>query len=183
MPSCRKCGAKFKPSPNGRGKFCSRSCSNSYWNSKRPKRKRTARRYTCINCKVFLKKNSQKKYCSSGCQVDYRNKEIIRRWRNREDEGTTKSGCLKTTIRNYLLAKCNHKCPRCEWGEKNPYLDKVILTIEHKDGDAFNNDPDNIEVLCYNCHTLTPTFGILNKGNGTRYTPRMRQNDIQNKVP
>lgn len=28
------------------------------------------------------------------------------------------------------------------------------LTVDHIDGDPSNNDPDNLETLCYNCHCL-----------------------------
>lgn len=69
--------------------------------------------------------------------------------------------------RSYLLDRSGNACSKCGWSIPNPVIGKPILTIEHKDGNWLNNHFDNLEVLCYNCHTLTETFGSLNKGNST----------------
>jgi len=50
----------------------------------------------------------------------------------------------------------------------NPYTGNVPLEIEHKDGDAYNNDPDNVTLICPNCHSLTKTYRGANRGNGRR---------------
>jgi hypothetical protein len=34
------------------------------------------------------------------------------------------------------------------------------------DGDWRNNAPENLALLCPNCHALTPSFKALNKGKG-----------------
>lgn len=48
----------------------------------------------------------------------------------------------------------------------NPITGKPILTISHIDGNPSNHSPNNLEILCFNCHTLTDSFGSLNKGKG-----------------
>ena len=35
--------------------------------------------------------------------------------------------------------------------------------IHHIDGNHYNNEESNLQLLCPNCHSLTPTFGALNK--------------------
>lgn len=49
-----------------------------------------------------------------------------------------------------------HKCNRCgltEWmGEPIP------LELHHKDGDNLNNNLDNLEIICPNCHTFTDGY-------------------------
>lgn len=47
------------------------------------------------------------------------------------------------------------------------------MQIDHIDGDYKNCRPENLRILCPNCHSLTPTFGALNKGKGRklRYEP------------
>lgn len=35
---------------------------------------------------------------------------------------------------------------------------RLILEIEHKDGDFQNDLQDNLEFICPNCHSQTPTF-------------------------
>ena len=41
---------------------------------------------------------------------------------------------------------------------KNPTTGKIPLELHHKDGDYSNNDEDNLELLCPNCHSLTATY-------------------------
>ncbi len=38
--------------------------------------------------------------------------------------------------------------------------------MNHIDGNSENNKEKNLELLCPNCHSLTPNFKGLNKGNG-----------------
>ena len=54
----------------------------------------------------------------------------------------------------------------CKGKNVSPGRPQVPLTINHKDGDWRNSVEDNLEVLCPNCHSLTPTYGALNMGNG-----------------
>lgn len=49
-----------------------------------------------------------------------------------------------------------HKCEKClnnEW-LNNP----IVLEVHHKDGDSFNNELDNLELLCPNCHSMTENW-------------------------
>lgn len=174
------CKAKFKPSSNSAGKYCSRSCAAIVNNAKNPKRIRTSALYNCLGCDKKLIKKSQKRYCSQECMSKSKKQQIINKWISGEYDGSTRYGFLSQTIRDYLIEINDNKCSKseCRWGIPNPYSKKVILTIDHKDGNSNNNQFGNIELLCYNCHTLTPTFGSLNKGNGRRYTPGQYQQDI-----
>jgi hypothetical protein len=45
-----------------------------------------------------------------------------------------------------------------------PTIGNVPVEVEHKDGNHKNNSPDNIILLCPNCHSLTPTYKALNIG-------------------
>ena len=49
------------------------------------------------------------------------------------------------------------------YGKKNEYTNKIPLQIHHVDGNCINNTEDNLMLLCPNCHSLTNTFGNLNK--------------------
>ena len=55
---------------------------------------------------------------------------------------------------------------KCNWCEINKVTGKVPIQLEHIDGNSNNNNLDNLELLCPNCHSLTETYGYLNKGNG-----------------
>lgn len=69
-------------------------------------------------------------------------------------------------IRDYMLAKCQFKCTKCNWGEINRHTNKVPLELEHIDGDYLNNKEENLTILCPNCHSLTPTYKGANKIKG-----------------
>ena len=34
----------------------------------------------------------------------------------------------------------------------------IPLEVHHKDGNKTNNELDNLQILCPNCHALTPTY-------------------------
>ena len=116
----------------------------------------------CVYCNRTLS-NKQEKYCSRECQTLFQRQEFIIKWKNGEESGWTKSSGMSTHIRNYMLEKAGHKCQQCGWSKTHPITLRVPLEIHHVDGDCRNCSEDNLEVLCPNCHSLTPNFGSLNK--------------------
>ena len=154
------CDNDVATGPGTTGKFCSKSCAAKVNNVARAKK-----RY-CLSCDIRLTKYSQKKYCSVDCSRQGRTDEYISRWIQGLENGSDTSGELKNRIRKHLLLAAGGACTKCGWSVPNPVTGKVILTIDHIDGNWQNNHRDNLVVLCYNCHTLTPTFGSLNKGKG-----------------
>lgn len=66
-------------------------------------------------------------------------------------------------IRYYLINESNNKCSICKWSEVNPISKKIKLEIDHINGNKQDHSINNLRVLCYNCHSLTPTFQSLNK--------------------
>lgn len=119
----------------------------------------------CLYCNKELT-NHQTKFCNSKCQHDYYNQQNINNWLAGNDPGYTGYN-VKSWIRNYLLEKAHFKCELCGWGQENPYTHKIPLEIHHKDGNWQNNRPNNLQVLCPNCHSLTSNYKGLNK-NSTR---------------
>ena len=130
---------------------------------------------TCINCGNVGRRNG-KKYCSLNCKNDFEYKERINKWLNGELDGIRGTIATSTWIKRWLREKYGNKCSSCGWCEINPYTNLVPLEIEHKDGNFKNNRPDNLELLCPNCHSLTRTFKGSNKGNG-RFTQTNGQFD------
>jgi len=64
----------------------------------------------------------------------------------------TKSSALKP----HLIKAKGHACEMCKL-EK--WLDrKIILEVHHIDGNATNNEFDNLLLLCPNCHSFTDNW-------------------------
>lgn len=134
-------------------KFCSQSCSAMYNNKLRGVEKK------CLNCDTILK-DSRRNCCSHKCDKEYKEK---LRFEKIENGDTT---LHHKQYKKYLIHVHGEKCMKCGWNEVNPTSGKVPIELEHIDGDSTNNSLDNLELLCPNCHSLTPTYKALNKGNG-----------------
>lgn len=155
------CATEFIASDR-RQKYCSRSCAAVVNNTNHPKRVRISGVFHCLVCDKKLK-DQQKRFCSKYCATVYRTYKKYSDFIEGFSDGSTITGLLGGGYRLLLLENCDYTC-RCGWNTPNPVTGKPILTINHIDGDWKNNYIWNLEVLCYNCHTLTPTFGALNVG-------------------
>ena len=112
-------------------------------------------------------------YCSARCQNDWQNQDKIKRWLAGRYNGTRGEQLqLSQTIRNYILNTRGHKCARCGWKKKHPTTGRIPVQVHHIDGNATNTKPANLEVLCPNCHALTPNWGAANRGSGRTTTHR-----------
>ncbi|HUU88894.1 MAG TPA: hypothetical protein VMX17_14245 [Candidatus Glassbacteria bacterium] len=150
---CKKCKKEIHPDRI----FCSLSCSNSF-NKKSPPK-------FCLRCKTQI--SSYKKYCNVQCSALHKSEILIEQWLNGEIDGSSKTGHA-AYVKKYLIKKYNNKCSRCGWGEINPHTGNVPLEVEHIDGNAYNNNPVNVTLICPNCQSLTKTYRGANVGNGRR---------------
>lgn len=154
MNKCTQCGKE-----TSNAKFCTKSCAASYNNKGVCRNGKPASK--CLWCG---KKNrrSTNKYCSNKCQQDYKYYIWINKWR----VGLIKPKGRTSQIRRFLFWKYNSKCSKCGWGIVNIYSKSIPLEVEHIDGNHTHNQEDNLDLLCPNCHSLTPTYRALNLGNG-----------------
>lgn len=149
---CLNCGKlmRFKI------KFCSQSCAAIYNNKNRKKPK------FCIYCGNQIMKRNAGKYCSLVCQQKYHRKQYIEKWLKGEEIGGKEH--YSHYIKNWLLEQNNNRCmnPNCGWDWTKP----CTIEIEHKDGNYLNNRPENLMLICPNCHSQTLTYKGKNKGHG-----------------
>ena len=163
MIACLQCG-KETTNP----KFCSQSCSATYNNKKYPKRGKGKKKF-CKSCgKELIGAKRKNIYCGHACEKEYQTKIYIKNWLEGKITGTVKSGASRF-IKHYLLKKSNYRCELCGWGETNLTTGKVPLEIDHIDGNYKNNQPENLRVICPNCHSLTSNYKALNTGTGRKY--------------
>lgn len=122
-------------------------------------------RRNCLSCGKEVSR-PEKVYCNNVCQGDYNWKKYIGRWQAGLESGNISIGHLSSHVRRYLIVKYGERCSQCGWAERNPVTGRVSVTVDHIDGDWQNNREDNLRLLCPNCHSLTPTYQGLNRGNG-----------------
>lgn len=68
-----------------------------------------------------------------------------------------------------LITERGHRCEKC--GNSDWLGVPITLELEHVDGDTKNNAKDNLQLLCPNCHSQTPTWRRRKtSGKGPRYT-------------
>jgi len=126
----------------------------------------------CMNCgKPIGKRNSN--YCSNECRQEFVYNKLVKEWKENKTDGGEIDGSPRTFVRRYMLEKFNYSCERCGFNKKNEYTGNTILQLHHKDGDCKNNNEENLELLCPNCHALTENFGSRNK-NSTRIDRRTK---------
>jgi HNH endonuclease len=104
-------------------------------------------------------------YCSVRCQHAYQYQRYIAKWLAGDVDGT-KAGGLSSHVRRYVLEMGGFRCSICGWGERNAHTGRVPLHVDHIDGDAENNRPENLRCLCPNHHALTATYAGANRGKG-----------------
>ena len=169
--TCKTCSGSL-PYEKRKNSFCSSSCAARFNNIgvvRHHSKSSTA--LLCIRCNKLLGKG-ETKYCSTHCCGEHRRELKTSDWLSNPSDYKT----LPSNARFYLIAKSNNRCSLCGWGEKNPHSNTYPLVIDHIDGNAENNHPDNLRVLCPNCDSLTSTYKSLNKGNG-RAKRRQRYKD------
>lgn len=113
--------------------------------------------------------NYRSKYCSNKCQQQSEYEEYIQRWKAGLETGNRNKGrnlIVTAAVKRYLREKFGNACTRCGWCQKNPTTEEVPLQAEHLNGNAADSSEENLDLICPNCHSLTPTFGGLNRGSG-----------------
>ena len=124
--------------------------------------------YNCVHCGTenIFKHSKTNKYCSNQCQHDYQYATYISEWKQGIQDG--RKGKLQTSghIHRYILEKQGYKCAVC--GVKDYNNLPITLELDHINGNSADNSEDNLQCLCPNCHSQTPTYRSKNKGNGRK---------------
>jgi hypothetical protein len=138
--------------------FCSSSCAATYYNTKRKIIK------PCLHCKKLFHphRGNRGRFCSHECSVKHHSQLVY----SKIEDGTYQVNSYNQKVmRKYLIKTRGHMCEKCHNSE---WLSEPIkLTVDHIDGNWKNNHLENVRLLCWNCHSMTPTFCGGNR-NGTR---------------
>ena len=174
IKTCAQCHTEFE-TKDGRKKFCNQTCSARHQVGRRKKtikRPKNPKTTDCLHCGVEIEYygSTKRKYCNHGCKYGAQHDAYIVRWLAGEVSGHRKgpTAQISTHIRKWLFKQHNNSCQNCGWGEINPHTGRIPLHVHHVDGNWKNNRPENLELLCPNCHSLTDNFGSRNSGGRPR---------------
>lgn len=107
-------------------------------------------------------------YCSFRCFDEDRYQRTgsfakwMARWLAGEISGTTPDGKPDHRVRQALVLSRGQRCEECGWDKVNPVSGRVPLHADHVHGDRTRNRPEDVRLLCPNCHALTPNYQHLN---------------------
>lgn len=163
MSTCQNCDKEFAPKDKRFAKFCSKSCAASFNNRAFPKRKAEGSK-VCPVC--HSPKRPKYRTCSHSCGHNLLYTEFIERWLAGRESGLSGKEGTSAHIRRWLLERANSRCEKCGWNEVNSATGKIPVQINHINGKWDDNRPENLEILCPNCHSLTVNYGGANRGNG-----------------
>lgn len=131
--ACIICGKPIYRRPAGikRGQvFCSSACFGIACRKEIP----------CVVCGTPILASANAKTCSRACAN--KNRTGIRYKIGRPKDKVKDERALKLR----LIASRGTVCERCGYNKRE------ILNVHHKDRNHGNNDMDNLELLCPNCH-------------------------------
>ena len=131
--TCATCGGEFShiSSRCKTAKYCSREC---YSKSLKGKGRTLCKCAFCGN-EFLASKSQNRKFCSRACT----SKQSKETWKPKFS--TVRKSMRRRGMINF--------CERCGYD-----AEPKILGVHHKDRNRKNNDMDNLEVLCPNCHSV-----------------------------
>ena len=118
--------------------------------------------YKCLGCRVECKWTYQgnNKYSGVACSAKHRSNEHKKKFFS----GLLEKRIDRPTARKYLAEARGYKCEVCSvsnWQDK-----PITFDVDHINGDPANDHPDNLRLICPNCHSQTEFLGGANKGRG-----------------
>ncbi len=88
-------------------------------------------------------------------------KKTIKTWKDKYENKLMEGEKLHIqTIKKILMNKVNSCCEIC--GIFNWLENKISLEIHHIDGNNKNNNTNNLQILCPNCHSQTDNYRTKN---------------------
>lgn len=155
---CEGCDKTFRQS-KATQRFCTQSCSARHNNALRGNA-----RQKCKGCSKRLQYDNTTGFCRGPC----REQEQIRLWLDGSLDGGAAGGSVRSFVPRWMIDSFGECCCICGWNEVHPITGRVVVEIDHVDGDSTNCASTNLRFLCRNHHALTSTYKALNRGRGRK---------------
>lgn len=154
---CKECGVLI-PFEKRRNTFCSRSCSQTYNNRGAPRNIKHSKL-----CQCGKPKSTQNLYCDE-CAGNHVYRKVTRLEDAKEDR-----------VRKRILIEMRGR--RCESCGLSEWLgDPIAIALHHVDGDSDNNTPENLLLVCPNCHAnIHQKMGTTRGKGGKRQQMRRKR--------
>lgn len=120
--------------------------------------------YYCLHCQKEL--DSKRKYCNSKCAQQHRHELAYKNYLEHPEQ-YNRGNYTPKSFYDKFLERQNGICALCP--STTEHNGKPLrFVIDHIDGDASNNHPNNIRLICPNCDSQTDTFKSKNKNSKRR---------------
>lgn len=154
--SCKVCGVRLSW-----GRFyCSHSCRASVTNKQRTIKRNPDWHHPqkqCPECDATF--YGPGIFCDMNCKRKHQDADTNSRF---EQGLITERRTLRKLLTN-KYGKCCSNCYISSWQGV-----ELSLELDHIDGNASNNFPTNVRLLCPNCHSITSLWKGRNRGKGRK---------------
>jgi len=162
--NCKKCDNEFEPK-KGLLNYCSLQCRNSRTWTDADKEKKSIIAKNSTKLLEANKKNIAKLIAEGKLfpkiwyDIELTREENYNKRLLELDVSTLKF----ETLRKRIILEQNGACNKCKLNTWQGF--PIMIEIDHIDGNNKNNERINLEGLCPNCHSITPTWRGRNKTN------------------
>lgn len=140
----------------------------------KPANYNTREKIYCLNCNKECDVYS-KKYCSAKCQQEYQSNLKYRDFIENNHK-YCRENYSPSTFKSRFLIEQDNKCSICgmtnEWNNQT-----LVFILDHIDGNAANNNRNNLRLVCPNCDSQLDTYKSKNKNSARKYRYLKQKNN------
>lgn len=119
----------------------------------------------CEVCGKEIRAKNAKRFCCRSCYNEYHRLEHYNQYL--KDNSIAYGNQNMQNYKKFFLEEQNHKCAIC--GCEDSWCNKqLVFILDHIDGNADNNNRDNLRLICPNCDSQLSTYKSKNKNSARK---------------